>query len=150
MDELLLLVVINGDRVAIRASLIQSVIDLGKITPVPRCAPHVAGLAALRSQPLTVIDCAISLELREERSDGKRAVVVKDKGHHYALLVDAVEDVTESLSEPAEITTALKKGWRRAAQGMVETDGGPVLLVEIPAIIEGPYGMEKPTERAVA
>lgn len=150
MGELLLLVIIDGERVAILASQVQSVIDLGKITPVPRCAAHVAGLAALRSQPLTVIDCAISLQLREERSEGRRAVVIKEKGHHYALLVDAVEDVTESLSEAAEITTALKKGWRHAAQGMMETAEGPVLLADIPAIIEGPNSKPKPVDKVVA
>lgn len=150
MGELLLLVIVDGERVAILASQVQSVIDLGKITPVPRCAAHVAGLAALRSQPLTVIDCAISLQLREERSEGRRAVVVKEKAHHYALLVDAVEDVAESLTEAAEITTELKKGWRRAARGMVETAEGPVLLVDIPAIVAGPDGRPKQVEKVAA
>ena len=56
------------------------------------------GLSALRSRVLTVIDCMRSLELGEtDCSDGIReAAVVELDGHHYALIVDLVEDVVES------------------------------------------------------
>ena len=38
-------------------------VELDTLIPVPRAAPHVAGLSALRSRVLTVIDCQRSLEL---------------------------------------------------------------------------------------
>ena len=59
---------------------------------MPRAAPHVAGLSALRSRVLTVIDCQRSLELGSTDLGGLReAAVVEVDGHHYALTVDAVE-----------------------------------------------------------
>ena len=63
MNELLLVVTIAGERVALSAAAVESVVELDTLIPVPRAAPHVAGLSALRSRVLTVIDCRRSLEL---------------------------------------------------------------------------------------
>ena len=139
MNELLLVVTIGGERVALPAAAIESVVELEALIPVPRAAPHVAGLSALRSRVLTVIDCMRSLELGEtDCSDGIReAAVVELDGHHYALIVDLVEDVVESLFEPTPVRAAMGEGWERVAQGMVETESGPLLLVDVAALIAG-------------
>jgi len=139
VNELLLVVSIGGERVALASAAVESVVELDTLIPVPRAAPHVAGLSALRSRVLTVIDCMRSLELgTTDCSDGIReAAVVEIDGHHYALIVDMVEDVVEALSEPAPMRAAMGPGWERAAQGMVETETGPLLLVDVAALIAG-------------
>ena len=139
MSELLLVVTIAGERVAIPASAVESVVELDTLIPVPRAAPHIAGLSALRSRVLTVVDCMRSLELGEtDCSDGIReAAVVELDGHHYALIVDLVEDVVESVSEPQPVRAAMGEGWERVSQGMVETETGPLLLVDVGALIAG-------------
>jgi len=58
-------------------------------------------------------------------------------GHHYALIVDLVEDVVEAWTEPQPIRAAMSDGWERASQGMVETETGPLLLVDVGALIAG-------------
>jgi len=139
MNELLLVVTIAGERVALLADAVESVVELDTLIPVPRAAPHVAGLSALRSRVLTVIDCMRSIDLgTTECSDGIReAVVVELDGHHYALLVDLVEDVVEALSEPSPVRAAMGPGWERIATGMVETENGPLLVVDVAALISG-------------
>ena len=139
MNELLLVVAIAGERVALPADAVESVVELDTLIPVPRAAPHVAGLSALRSRVLTVIDCMRSIDLgTTECSDGIReAVVVELDGHHYALLVDLVEDVVEALSEPSPVRAAMGPGWERIATGMVETENGPLLVVDVAALISG-------------
>ena len=139
MNELLLVVTIGGERVALLAEAVEAVVELDTLIPVPRAAAHVAGLSALRSRVLTVIDCMRSLELGiTDCSDGVReAAVVELDGHHYALLVDLVEDVVEAQSNPAPLRAAMGPGWERASLGMVETETGPLLLVDIAALIAG-------------
>jgi purine-binding chemotaxis protein CheW len=139
MSELLLIVSIGGERVALSAASVESVVELDTLIPVPRAAPHVAGLSALRSRVLTVIDCMRSLELgATDCSDGIReAAVVEMDGHHYALIVDLVEDVIEAHSEPTPIRAAMGEGWERVSQGMVETEEGPLLLIDIAALVSG-------------
>ena len=137
MNDLLLIVNIAGQRVAFPASTVESVVELDTLIPVPRAAPHVAGLSALRSRVLTVIDCMRSLELgTSDCSDGIReAAVVELDGHHYALIVDAVEDVVEATSDVSPVRAAMAAGWERASQGMVETEAGPLLLMDVGALI---------------
>jgi purine-binding chemotaxis protein CheW len=139
VNELLLVVTIAGERVALPSAAVESVVELDALIPVPRAAPHVAGLSALRSRVLTVIDCMRALELGvTDCSDGIReAVVVELDGHHYALMVDTVEDVVESLSEPSPVRAAMGAGWERISEGMVETESGPLLVVDVAALIGG-------------
>jgi purine-binding chemotaxis protein CheW len=139
MNELLLIVTIAGSRVAFPAARVESVVELDALSPVPRAAAHVAGLSALRSRVLTVIDCQRSLELGSTDLEGLReAAVVEVDGHHYALTVDAVEDVVEALSDPQPVRAAMEAGWERVGLGMIETEEGPLLLVDIDALISGP------------
>ena len=140
MNELLLIVTIAGSRVALPAAAVESVVELDALIPVPRAPAHLAGLSALRSRVLTVIDTLRSLELGEsDCSDGIReAAVVEVEGHHYALIVDVVEDVVEALSDPSPVRAAMGPGWQRVSKGMVETGEGPLLLVDIDALIAGP------------
>ena len=139
MSSLLLVVEIAGERVALPSADTESVVELDTLIPVPRAAPHVAGLSALRSRVLTVIDARRSLDLGDtDCSDGIReAVVVELDGHHYALIVDQVEDVVERLSEPSTVRSAMGAGWERVALGMVETEMGPILLVDVAALVSG-------------
>lgn len=139
MNELLLVVFIAGERVALPAAAVESVVELDTLIPVPRAAPHVAGLSALRSRVLTVIDCVRSLELGSGAAPQaiREAAVVELDGHHYALIVDLVEDVIEAQSEPTPVRAAMGAGWERASVGMVETESGPLLLVDVAALVAG-------------
>lgn len=139
MIGLLLVVTIAGERVALPAASVESVVELDTLIPVPRAAPHVAGLSALRSRVLTVIDCLRSLELGvSDCSHGiQEAVVVELDGHHYALIVDLVEDVVEAVGDPTLVGAAMGPGWERVSQGMVETEQGPLLLIDVAALIAG-------------
>jgi purine-binding chemotaxis protein CheW len=139
VNELLLVVTIAGEKVALPAAAVESVVELDTLIPVPRAPAHIAGLSALRSRVLTVVDCMRSLELgATDCSDGIReAAVVELDGHHYALIVDTVEDVVEAHSDPVAIRAAMGPGWERASHGMVETENGPLLLVDVAALIAG-------------
>jgi purine-binding chemotaxis protein CheW len=66
------------------------------------------------------------------------AAVTEVDGHHYALIVDGVEDVLEALSDPTPVRAAMGEGWERVATGMVETEEGALLLVDVAALVTGP------------
>ena len=53
------------------------------------------------------------------------------------MIVNLVEDVVETLSDPAPVRAAMGLGWERASEGMVETENGPLLLVDVAALIAG-------------
>ena len=139
MPDLLLIVRLAGRRIALPASEVEGVVELEGITPAPRAAGHVAGLSALRSRVLTVIDGIASLEFGRSRTDGLlEAIVIPSGGHPYALIVESVEDVVEALRAPLPIRSPVGAGWDRIAIGMVETGEDLLLLVDPHRLIAGP------------
>jgi purine-binding chemotaxis protein CheW len=133
--ELLLILNIAGERVAIAAGEVESVIEVEEIVPVPGAARHIAGLASLRSRVLTVVDCRAALDCAPgERTE---AVVVPSGGHYYALLVDSVEDVVDAAGPIEEAHLPLGSVWMRVARGRVEAEGDLLLLVDPHAFVAG-------------
>lgn len=139
MADLLLVVHLAGRRIAFPATDVEGVVELDGLTPAPCVAPHVAGLSALRSRVLTVIDGLAALDAGKA-GDGALAcaVIVPSGGHPYALLVDRVEDVVEAESAAVPLAAPAGAGWDRVALGMVEAGEDPLLLVDPHALIAGP------------
>ena len=108
MNELLLMCLIAGRRAAIPAIRVQSVIEIDDITPIPGVPSFIRGLTALRSQALTVIDCPVALGF------------------------------TGRQDTSGQVPGGFGEGWQAAARGMVETDGGPTLLIDVEALVSGP------------
>ncbi|HYX46096.1 MAG TPA: chemotaxis protein CheW, partial [Sphingomicrobium sp.] len=52
-------------------------------------------------------------------------------------IVDLVEDVVEALSEPTPVRAAMGSGWERVSMGMVDTEAGALLMVDVAALIAG-------------
>lgn len=138
MDKLYLIATIAGQPIAIRSSLVDSVVDLGAVAPVPLAPPHVAGLAALRSKVLTVISSEWSLGLTTGKAAGRRAVVVNIDGHYYGLLVSSIDDARIIDQQPEPIRGRLEAGWERVALGMLEHEGEALLLIDPERLIAGP------------
>jgi purine-binding chemotaxis protein CheW len=139
MSDLLLIVRLAGRRVALPAAEVEGVVELDGITPTPQAGVHVAGLSALRSRVLTVIDVLAALGFDRAPVEGLlEAIVVPSGGHPYALLVEAVEDVIEAPRSPLAIRAPVGAGWDRVGIGMVEAEGDLLLLVDPHLIIAGP------------
>ena len=136
MKRLMLLCTIAGRLAAIPAHAIRSVIEIEAVEPIPGTAPCIAGLTALRSQALTVIDCRVALGF-ESAGDpvGSRAAVIAEDGHLYALVVDDASDVEEIESEIEQLRGGFGKQWADAAVGMVETPRGPAVILDIPSLL---------------
>lgn len=139
MNDLMVMSQIAGRRCALPAHDVQSVIELGTVTPVPQAPDFISGITALRSQALTVIDCRRALGFAAiEWDTDERAAVVSVNGHSYALIIDAIEDITTCLGDAEQVTGGFGPQWSRVAKGMIETSSGPALLIDLAAIIAGP------------
>ena len=139
MADLLLIARLAGRRVALPAADVEAVVELEGITPAPRAAAHVAGLSALRSRVLTVIDGLAALERgRAAERVLLEAIVVPSDGHPYALLVDAVEDVVEASAAVQPLKAPIGHGWDRVALGMVDAGDDLLLLIDPHRLIAGP------------
>jgi len=137
MNNLYLIVRIGDRAAALPAAQVGSVVEVDEIAPVPRAPAHVAGLFALRSRVLTVIDTRVSLGM-EPADSGKilNAVIVSNDGHSYALLVDQVDDVIEA-GTPEASPAVLDPVWEAAGLGVIHHGEAVVLVLEPSILIAG-------------
>ena len=133
--ELFLIARIAGRWVAIETAQVESVVDLGEIVAVPGATRAVRGLAALRSRVVTVIDTGTAIGVDPTPADSARAIITWIDGHHYAVLVEALEDVSEFVRQPLSRGLVLDRGWAAIAAGLVERDGEPLLIVDLAALV---------------
>jgi purine-binding chemotaxis protein CheW len=88
-------------------SLVQEIVRLQTITPVPLSAPEIAGLINLRGEVLTAINLRIRLGLPPTDSDREPVnVVVRVDEEPVSLLVDEIGGVQEVSQVPFESTPA--------------------------------------------
>jgi len=140
MEDLKLIARLAGQEVALSADAVESVVEIDAITPVPLAASHIAGLAALRSRVLTIIDTYAALELGQSPRDGViQAIVVTIDNHLYGLLVDEVVDVAAITGDPQPLHAGLSRGWVHAALGLVEHQDRALLLLDPARIVVGPH-----------
>lgn len=131
MKELYLIAVVAGEKVAISAEQVDSVVNVRDAVPVPSSAPYVAGLFALRSRVLTLIDCQyFASGTPADLNPGQPAIVVNIGGCHYGLLVDTVMDVVHSGTAPAPLPGQLPAGWRDIGRALLNIDAETCLLID--------------------
>ncbi len=138
METLYLLVEANEVRFAIPAESVVSVVRPDEIVPVPLTADHVAGLTALRSKVITVIDTMASIDGgMADVESGQSLVVVDVEGQLYGLAVDQVSDVCDYPVAIRKLGAAFDPGWSRVAVGLIEVGDATLAVVDPAAIVAG-------------
>ncbi len=137
MQNLYLIAEIAGSKVAIESALVESVVQIGDVIPVPRSHPSVAGLVALRSRVLTLIDCQYSVTGKNNPpTKGDLAVISEINGHFYGLLVDRVADVI--VIDPGNVQSEIRLSspWNEIATKVARV-GTELLMIINPSILVG-------------
>lgn len=138
MDQLYLLATLADTRIAVETGEVEAVVRLTDISPVPGMGAHVAGLSALRSRVLTIIDVAALIHGRATPAERRGlAIIANISGHSYGLMVDGVSDICRVPEGELPLRGQLGPAWAPYARALVEHDGHPWLLVSLAAFIEG-------------
>ncbi|WHO40002.1 chemotaxis protein CheW [Sphingobium sp. AP49] len=137
MDQLYLLATLAGTRIAVDTGEVEAVVKLTDISPVPGMGAHVAGLSALRSRVLTIIDVAALIHGAATPVDRRGLAIIADiSGHSYGLMVDAVSDICHVPEGELPLRGQIDAAWAPFARGIVEHDAQPYLLVSLAGFIE--------------
>ncbi|MGD9810276.1 MAG: chemotaxis protein CheW [Sphingobium sp.] len=142
MSGLYLFARISGTAVAIATDEVEAVVRLRELSPVPGVPPHVAGLSALRSRVLTIIDAPVLICGRPTQSDtaeeGDRYAIMCDiSGHSYGILVDGVDDIQTLDAVPMPICGKVDAAWLPYAAGVIDFDGRPHFVLSVASFVEG-------------
>lgn len=135
---LFLIARIAGQGVVFDADQVDAVVDIGEVVDVPRVDPSIRGLAALRSRVVTVVDTRLALGLEPVADHVRRAVITRQDGHYYAMLVDELDDIETFETSPMPHTPPAHGRWGRAVDGIVVRDGEPLLILDLARLV--PHG----------
>lgn len=137
MENLFLVVHLAGERIAIPSHEVESVVRIENIVTVPGASPVIAGLFALRSRVLTLIDAQYHItENKRPVNDGDFCVVTAIDGHPYGLIVDNVEDVVTVNEENMRHIGFANGKWRSISKGMITHDEKLLLLLNSHALVK--------------
>jgi purine-binding chemotaxis protein CheW len=142
MTALYLIAHVNGCCVGIDSGSIESIVHVQDIIPVPMCDPSIAGLFALRSRVLTLIDTQFLVSgIARKAEKGALAVVVDIAGHQYGLLVDKVEDVVSI--QPEQLQSQIKPAaeWMGLVDQIASVDGRLVMVLDTDSLVSGQIGL---------
>lgn len=138
MTNLFLIAHLGGSRVAIESGSVESIVHVPEIVSVPMCDPSVAGIFALRSRVLTLIDTQLLVtSVPQPANKGALAVVTEIAGHQYGLLVDKVEDVVAITDDQIETKITAPTAWARYVRNIATTDGELVMILDTDALVSG-------------
>ena len=137
MDHLYLFATLAGTRIAVEAREVEAVVKLTEISPVPGMGAHVAGLSALRSRVLTIVDVAALILGRPTPVEQRGVAIVSHiSGHSYGLMVDGIADICTVPEGRLPLRGRLDPAWAPYVRGIVEYDGTPCLLVALSDFID--------------
>jgi purine-binding chemotaxis protein CheW len=138
MSALYLIAHVNGACVGIDSEQIESIVHVPEIMGVPKCDPRIAGLFALRSRVLTLIDTQYMVTRKSQLvQKGALAVVVDIAGHQYGLLVDKVEDVVSIHPEQIEQSIKPSGQWAALVDATASVEGRLVMILNPAALVNG-------------
>jgi len=137
IDQLYLFARVAGTPIAVKTEEIEAVVRLSEISPVPGMPPHIAGLSALRSRVLTMIDVAALINGHPTPIDRRVLAIIADiSGHSYGLIVDSVSDICAVPDGELPLRGQLASAWAPFANAIVENLGEPHLLVSLTSFID--------------
>ena len=139
MMNLYLVAHIAGTQVAISTGEVESVVSIGEIVPIPAAPKRVAGMFALRSRVVTLIDAGWMVSgVRTPAAEDATAIVAEIGGHVYGFLTDTVEDVVTVATDQIRETGGIAQGWNGFATGVARMEERTLLVVRLENFITAP------------
>ncbi|MEI6206898.1 MAG: chemotaxis protein CheW [Desulfuromonadales bacterium] len=85
---------LGAERYAIDSTLVQEIIILNNLMPLPCVPPHIAGIFNLRGKLLAAVDLRTLLGISGDSTQHDvKAVVLTDSGMEFGLVADEIEGV---------------------------------------------------------
>jgi purine-binding chemotaxis protein CheW len=136
VNGLYLFATVAGVPIAVDTNQIEAVVKLQALSKIPGVESHIAGLTALRSRVLTVIDMAALIYGAQDGEERSYAIVCDVSGHSYGFLVDRVIDISQVDAPPGPSRGSPDPVWEKHASGVIIHEGNPHYLLCLGNLIE--------------
>jgi len=136
MQDIYLIAEFGGESVAIESKYVESVVHIPEIIPAPQADKSVAGLFALRSRVLTLIDSSYMVTgISSSKGRNSLAIILEISGHCYGLLVERAEDVVSISREDMVDSISASQQWQKIVKEFAVLDGKTIMIVDPETLI---------------
>lgn len=142
MSGLYLFAAVAGVAIAVDTVEIEAVVKVKELSHVPAVPPHVAGLTALRSRVLTVLDAAALIYGSVDDVHREYAIVCNIAGHSYGILVDEVNDIVATETDAHPVRGRPDPIWGKYARAVIMNNDAPHFLISLGNLIENSMTMQ--------
>ncbi len=128
---------LGQEAFAVEIAMVNEIIRMKDITPVPGALPHIRGLVNLRGQTIPVMDLRARIGLPEvEESGDSRIVVIDFEAGRLGIVVDAVEEVMTFEADDIQPAPALAAGQEQEfVEGVARQGERLVTLIDLQALV---------------
>ncbi len=124
---------LDKEKYCINVLLVQEVLRITEIAPVPGAPSYVLGIINLRGNVVTVVDTRRRFGLTlKEVDDASRIVIIEVNGNVIGMLVDSVADVVDL--RKSEIEAAPNVGTEESSkyiQGVASRESELLIVVDL-------------------
>ncbi len=128
---------LGQEAFAVEIAMVNEIIRMKDITPVPGALPHIRGLVNLRGQTIPVMDLRARIGLPEvEESGDSRIVVIDFEAGRLGIVVDAVEEVMTFEADAIQPASTLAAGKEQEfVEGVARQGERLVTLIDLQALV---------------
>lgn len=142
MEKQLVIFDLRDEHFGVDIALVESIIKMQAITPVPKTREYVEGIINLRGMVVPVIDLRkrLGIEIQENNSE-MRIIVINQDEYKIGMIVDAVSEVLTIREESIEPTPAMVNTINTAyIVGIAKTDGRLIILLDLEKVLSEKAG----------
>ncbi|VAX10846.1 Positive regulator of CheA protein activity (CheW) [hydrothermal vent metagenome] len=124
---------LQDETYGIKVMMVQEVLRVSEIAPVPGAPSYVLGIINLRGNVVTVIDTRSRFGLpKAAMDDSSRIVIIESDKQVVGILVDSVAEVVELSSSEIDVAPSVGNDESsRYIQGVATRDEGLLIVVDL-------------------
>ena len=130
---------LGGEEYALNSKLVQQIIELREITPIPQSPDFMEGVINLRGEIIPIINLHLRLGLEKKPSDEKnRIIIIESRGSMMGFICDLVSRILRiSPSQVGPVPRLTKEGVKsfEFLLGVGKLEEGLLLIIDVDKIL---------------
>ena len=128
---------LGEEEFGMEVSEVREIIQVSRITPLPRSPDFIKGVTNVRDQIVTIIDLAQRLNIPSQGKEGQKIIIMELEDNTVGVMVDAVSEVLqlspETVQPPASLLGSnIELDYLR---GVANIDGRLIVLLDLGKVL---------------
>ncbi len=132
----MVIITLNGQKYAMDVFQTERIVEMQRITPLPRTEDYIKGITDLRGEITTVID--LKSKLRDEKIDDGMIVTLDTEDENIGVLVDriiGIERIKETKVQDRDDFSEERNEVEQFIKGIIKRDEEITIWIDLNSLI---------------